>query len=570
MSSLRVRLASGPGAPVSPELYRAGLAWYDSIVAALAVANPDSRAWWYNWLSCRDLFNNRLTESLALVLSAQDTHQDFACPDHRIAAAVAADLGSRNVAAARPLGARWAWWAGSFAEAWRQARQLIAEARRQLRWIGAARRQSRLPDDASTDVVLVTLFHQHNLPRQGAAYSDNYFGSLPAAIKVRGLQPLLVGDSMDAPEAVLPRLAGNTDVPLLTYYSFVTPFDVAACLARALLSRVRLPDVPSLANPGVRAVVRHELNRSRPLMARIFLIERAMMRLLARQPTASVLLMCENNCWERAVVFATHAAGRALTGYMHNPIFPGNRKLSATPAEWNIRPDPDRVICTGPAAREALLKLGGYPPNRVVPGCALRVSFDARRPPVSSGDVRRLLVLMNGLPMMDRLLTFLDTIAPRLPDVRIVVRGHPNSPVERLASLARVKVGPDARLEICRAATLSDALDDADCVIYASSGAAFVAAARGLPLLYFRRDPATDEDPLFMRPDLREVIDTADDIVAGIARINARAPDARREHSAALAAYARDYMTPPDEISLAPFWTGQGAASSEARRLQTA
>jgi len=559
----RMLVTSGQSSEPSPENVRAAIAWYHEIAADLASANGRRRAWWYNWLSCRDLFNQKLADRLARVLAADGEGAVIACDDGYAAAVIIERFTSRGSDVRLSVVARLQWICARWWHRLDLARRVFVELRWQLQSLRAARRSSRAHYAEQVDVILVTLFHEHNLRGGKQAYVDSYFGDLPDRLKMRGLRPLVIGSAVGPPEAMVGALTSVREFPVQTFFFYLNLRDILIAWTTAACTRLRFPDGAGFESRGLRALIRTEAARTRPHVARVFLMERACLRLLAQYPNATVMQLCENNVWERAMIMAARKRGQRVVGYMHNPVFPGNAKLTASHREWGLRPDPSSVICTGPAARDALLALKGYPPERVVAGCALRLAPDQHSEiVVRPGNVTSILVLLNGLPKMELLLCLLERSSASLPSaVRIIVRGHPNAPLERLATVAGIKIGAGTRLEPCASPTLTDAINAADCVIYASSGAAFAAARRGLPLIHYARDNAINEDPLFMRPDLRKVMKEPADLATLISDFDARDFASRTACARELAAYARSYLIPPDENSLAVFW---GVAGREA------
>src|SRR5262245_56269223 len=108
--------ADSPGEPSTAHV-RAALDWYHEIVGAVASANRDSRAWWYNWLSSRDCFNNNLAECLAHVLAADAAGSTVACTDFYTAEVIAERMAARHNIVERSLGSQLIWMRGRAVDA---------------------------------------------------------------------------------------------------------------------------------------------------------------------------------------------------------------------------------------------------------------------------------------------------------------------------------------------------------------------------------------------------------------------------------------------------------------------
>lgn len=480
-----------------------------ALVAALSASNPVNRVWWYSWLSSRDIFNSRLLRRL----------EGDQGPARNLARALAAEVRSLLLN----------WW-----------------------------RCRRLPAVAP-EIVFVTLLEKTSAATAGKGFRDSYFGDLPRLWAEKGMRVLVTGQVNGPAGDIVPLLRREADVALRPFAAWSRPVDVMRALA------VAVRDFASLRQAGERELWRQakaDILSTLPATLRSLAMEFALARLLRAHPGCRLIQLCENNPWERAAVFAARRLGSVrprVVGYVHNPIMPDNPKITATPEEWALRPDPDVLLCTGPAAVEALAAMGGYPRERLRSACALRLpAADGLPPLVRRGDVASVLVLLSGLPAMADLVRWLHEAAAHLgPRVAIRLRGHPNRPVEQLAALAGVPLPPHpgARLEVSAGASLAQDLAASDAVIYKSSGSAFAAGSLGLPLLYFAGDETMSADPLFRRPELRLELRRPEDLAAAIAQLDGRSTRERERLALELSSFAQECMTSPSQETMDVFLT---------------
>ena len=480
-----------------------------AVVAALSAANPANRVWWYSWLSSRDIFNSQLL----LRLSGGTP------PARSWLRGMAAEIKSAVVN----------WW----------------------RCRGSSR---FIPD-----VIFITLLEKNAAASSATDYVDSYFGELPRYLSGNGTRVLVTGQINGVARDILPLLRNKERLVLRPFSAYSSLVDILSALA------VMCRDFLHLRPAGERALwpmARADIAATLPAVFRSLVMEYALMRLFRGYPACRVIQLCENNPWERAAILAARRLGPnrpRVIGYVHNPIMPDNPKITATQAEWALRPDPDMLLCTGPAAVDSLAAMGGYPGNRLRSACALRLPAASGAPPlVRDGDVKTVLVLLSGLPSMSELVRWLHAAAAYLgPGVCIRLRGHPNRPVGQLAEIAGVPLPPHpaARLQISEGCSLVQDLAASDVVIYKSSGSAFAAGSLGLPLLYFAGDEVVSSDPLFRRPDLRVELRQPESLVAAIAQLNGRPASERERLALELSRFSRECMTSPTKETMGIFLT---------------
>ena len=440
---------------------------FHAAVDATATANCGRDHYWYTWLSSRDRLHAPLHDQLVLLARIERTFADapagtytMALDDGDVAAAAATVLRRSGVRVDVPATSRAVWRARRL---WRAARRGATTARfaqhaLRLQRIAAQRTPSAAAD--GLDVVIVTLF-DGRAPANDGPHVDRYFGGLVDHLASRGERAVIAGSVIDDFDAWLRYLARPHGTPLVSTYHLTGPRDVARAWRQTLVTR-RLA-VPRDASVPVRLL--SSSLRGDPL-ARMegALLHVAFGRLLDRNPAARVIHMYENNAWERAVDLAARRRKRDVIGYLHCAISPAHPKFHVTDVEAPLRPAPDRIVCTGPAAREVLLRLGHHDPARVDAGCALRRPSSPRvdrRP--RRRELRTVLALFEGLwtmvPFLRLLQQSLDELAA---DVVIEVRAHPVLSVEAIAERAGVRLG--GRLVSCGTADLATAITAADVV----------------------------------------------------------------------------------------------------------
>jgi surface carbohydrate biosynthesis protein (TIGR04326 family) len=362
-------------------------------------------------------------------------------------------------------------------------------------------------------------------------------------------------------------LARRGDIPAASIAHFLRPSDIVAAAWQSLTMRfdlgaVRLPD-----GVGAAPYIAAEIAQERGSMFQGLLIERALARALVRHPRARVIHTYENNPWERAVDGAAHGASprRDVIGYLHCAVLPSHLKNFVAPEETAIRPAPDRIVCTGPAAREVFLRLGAHDPARVLAGGALRGPALSQLAPRRSppGRVHTVLALLEGLTSMTALLRFLAAAAPA-GGRRILIRPHPVMPLGVLLPAAGISLDPAHGLDESRAPALADAIAEAQAVIYQSSTAAMTALALGVPLIKVRLPGALEDDPLFACDALKRVVDRPDRLAAALDDVECMDQPTFDTELARARGYLDRYLAPVDDTALACF-AGPGGWENASR-----
>lgn len=496
-------------------------------MTTLSLANAQKPAWWYSWLSSRDRFNSSIFDAY---------------------------LASATGAAPPPRGP---------AGPWRFAKEVVTTiAGRLTAWRYPA---ASSPDFRAT-VVVVAPAAATALREDNAPYRDTYFGPLLDDLRAHGERPLFIGLPVVEQRKTIRALGRRGDIPAASIAHYFTLFDIAVAAWRVATTKfnragLRLPNGANAA-----PLLDREFSRERGPIMFGMLVERAMWRVLAHHSDARVIHTYENNPWERAIDRAAHEARprRDVVGYLHCAVLPSHLKNAKAPEENAIRPEPDRIVCTGAAARDIFLRLGSHNPARIVPGCALRgPSFDklaCRAGPPR--PIQSVLVVLEGLTAMTKLLQFVTRAMANLPGKRILLRPHPTMPLSVLLPLAGIELDPAAGLDESRASSLEDAIAEVDAVIYQSSTAALTAMAMGVPLLKISLPGPLEDDSLFGCDALKRVAARPEELATALAYFEQMPQATFEAECEAGRAHLHRLMAPINEANLAPFLQSPSAGES--------
>ena len=368
------------------------------------------------------------------------------------------------------------------------------------------------------DVIVATVSGR-SLLETGRRDRDFIFGDLPADLHDSGLTVMtfahLLGPAQPAAD-----LARRLPPPAFrTLADIAGPRDAVAAVARSLSWRPRIGGNESGLGIDISPLIREDaaICRWRDLPS-AFMMRAAFRRLLRRSPRAVLVHPFENNGWEHACRSAASAANRETVALQHNALLRSYEKLYAT----QRRPRPDRIVAAGPESKAALHDVFGYVKSDVGVGYSIRQSsiYRYRAKTSSPGQIRQVLVLLQGTPeSLDLLNLVAESFQPE-DGHTVSLRGHPSIvledqlPLTKLAGLPppfRKSDNPDLHDEILKN----------DVTLFIGSTAGFESIALGVPAIYVDLGNAGSANPLASEPSLNRSARTPKEIRAALQELSA-------------------------------------------------
>jgi hypothetical protein len=392
--------------------------------------------------------------------------------------------------------------------------------------------------DKASIFIFTLIYSDHRQPDPTPGYHrDVYFGDLAQSVAATGQQTMYLGVCAQGELPTIRHFAENLSLlrrcrPILMY---ARVGDVVSGAMKALLYRPRLA---ALHYRGLdfAPLFAYDLKREAITVLSNEVTYRATRRFLSDHRAKRILCIYENNSWERAVYRAAHGLGVAVDGFLHCAILPGSLKLYCTAGEWQMRPRPDRIITTGPAARDLLLTIGEYPRDAVRAGVALRDAPPDNQPPTPASKPNRILVMLEGLYSMAPFLGLCHEAARRRPDLTFVVRAHSDLPAAMIAPLAGFSMDKSP-LQVSEIRDLRSDIGSADVVLYQGTTAAITAGLMPRPLIRAAIDDRVDDDPLSGIDDMKWQVRSVDELIEALdqaARVGATEREAAAHRRAAL------------------------------------
>jgi hypothetical protein len=195
----------------------------------------------------------------------------------------------------------------------------------------------------------------------------------------------------------------------------------------------------------------------------------------------------ENQPWEQTLLlgFRRYLPQTVLVGCQHAPF--AEHYLSASPslAQWRDGSAPDLLVTLGADSHDRMIAMGA-PPDRVLVGGAWRFPDLLALPPKPLTAIRQILVsctvdFAESFELVHKAAAALED----LPGLTLMVNFHPSTNLNFRASIRdKVLATADAPHIRFVDGPAREWLEQADVLLYNSSGTAFEAAALGIPAIY--------------------------------------------------------------------------------------
>ena len=496
---------------------------FKDVVTAMSVANSGNRLWWYTWLASRDRFNAALWKRLCVLSSSVEKDKERQPKS--------------------PVFTR------SFADRIKTTRRLIAEVVWFAKWRHAERKVAYLE---KVDVILVT--HLETNSFKDGCFRDIYFGKLCRYLNDKGERVFVCGMLQGDPAKVLSgRDEAEIDFDgfISSFGAFIKVLDFFKALIESLFNQIKIIDFELPFGGNAKLLLADDIRNAIPDMFHGRMIELASARMLKHFPSARVIHIYENNPWEHAVDRQAFLHKRQVIGFLHCAVLPSHLKNYISEVELNLRPSPDRTVCTGAGARDIFLALGRHDPEKVMAGCDLRSTLPQDRSPRREHrkSINNVLVVLEAIPSMVGLLKFMDTVAAEFSNISFYVRAHPALPLSELAAKAEIKCHPRGCLIESKEQDLIAAMEAADVIIYQGTTVAMTAVYLGIPVIKVENKDPIEDDPLFEIDHLKWRVKDLDEIIEAFTKISKLDQDIFIQERDQARSYAENYFAPPtDEI----------------------
>ena len=260
-------------------------------------------------------------------------------------------------------------------------------------------------------------------------------------------------------------------------------------------------------------------------------------------------LVCifEGNVAERSCIqrFRQFNSG-PVVGYSQGVLYALNLKLRRCPSEIH-RPDPELFVSTGPRGKRLFDRLTLRDGSKTKTGCAMR-------PLSKSGGFasrgRKILLALDGVWSSAYLLSWFVEHCERLEGESVLVRSHPNVPLDRL--LRQIVAPWPEQFEIS-SRTLDEDLDASYCVLYRSTSVGLQALMNGVPAVHLNIDSPLPSDPLGDDTMGKWVVSSVGELLDALGQIRALDEGFRQDLLNESGSCAEQYFAEPTDEAMESF-----------------
>jgi hypothetical protein len=358
----------------------------------------------------------------------------------------------------------------------------------------SSRFSSRTADGAiKNSILIVSMFYPPAV--EAGRYHDPFFGMLHHFLSDKGKYCVYLSDSIHLPTASIKKAVGACrDVSLVMPSALLGWREWGTILLSVFLRRIEIKNA-SFMGCDFAKLLRWQARRFRyhfNLHAEVYF--KAVEKLCRCHNFEQLILNFEGNAFERASLQAVRQNPSMKTcGYNQGVMYPANLKLRITEKERLLRPEPERIVCTGPEAEAILTRMGNREAEHVRPGCALREIPRFSAPTHRGEDSKTILAALDGVYSTAAVLDWLFEHAEIVKDYSVRLRPHPNVPLQEILTQCLHKMPPNFTMS---EQNLEEDLRKSFCVFYRHTSIGIQALANGKPAVHLAVDCPLPGDPL--------------------------------------------------------------------------
>lgn len=411
------------------------------------------------------------------------------------------------------------------------------------------------PDlNRKVDILFVHPIHDLPIRKQNGSIWNHYFGELPETYLDLGLEVEIAGvnDPGVFGKDIIFQERGYRISNSLSFLKISDLVEANLQSIKHFLLGLRFPRPKNEREKLLHKLIQKE---SKSKLYNVFwgnIYKLAFANIISKLNPDFIFHTYENNWWERSLNQA-HLSKKNTTkkciGFIHCSILESHMKYTLVQDEWRLKPSPDALLVTGKNILSVLSERGGYDFKNIL------VGYDLRGPNLYSiqkrnlGQIKQILVLLEGLDTMpDLLLLVLESLP--LDMYQLKVRCHPVFPIEKPEFHKIRNHELYSKLTVTRGTSLEDDLNEADLVVYKGSTSALYAAYKGIPLLRFQDDWWASDDPLIGCNILKKTFSNSVELLEGIEQFKLMKEEVFSEEQKKMQAYVFDYMNPYKDSEL--------------------
>jgi len=383
-------------------------------------------------------------------------------------------------------------------------------------------------------------------------FLDVFFGQLPSYLQARKKVVTLVHMVGDY-KHLIKKINKLEDNVLIPYEYFLSFRDIVWSLIKILFWRFRIRSA-FFQGHDVSEIIKLELKRSGIALDQ-YVYYYCIKNLLKRISIDRCFLTYENIAWENIFIlaFRDFSPETRIIGSQHAVIPLSAAGMFISKSDCRIKPFPDRLLTTGEAPKNILLKYGCYAEDMIVASCALRFDYLSGIKGRKRNRNGNILLALEGIHDVHNMVNYTLRELSDNEKLNLIIRTHPLLPWEKLKSRISCDINELTHVSISENRNILDDLADADVCIYWGSTVALEALSMGVPVIHFKMDTIMNYDPLFELEDLKWVVRKGDSLEKVIMQINGLS-DVEYQYQAGQAQqYIGRYFHPVTEENLKKF-----------------
>jgi len=395
------------------------------------------------------------------------------------------------------------------------------------------------------------------------SYTDVYFGPLVEHFEATGRKAMILALVLEQPLHQLQKLKSvDSAVPVMPIESCLTIGDIIRSAFSALKMYVRQPKLKGTAEIDgvdfsflVNRAIWDAYHTGNSFMS--FRFYYSARWLAQRVRLERCIYVYENLPWERMLVLGIRSVSpkTRILGYQHASVTASHINLMLAEAESVVAPFPDAILTTGEVVKDWLQREGNYPTGVVKSACALRQGqpsqVRAKQRALDSSHI--LVALATSQVEYIKTLLFLTKAFEDSSQYSIRIRPHPSIPIKPAIEAASVALNECFTISD---GLLSEDLEWADTVLYASSTVGMEGVAMGIPAICIDLGEHLDTDPMFGWNEFKWSVAQPSDLIPTIERVRRIADSEFSALQLKGQEYLANYLSPVTEDGLRVFWEG--------------
>lgn len=408
------------------------------------------------------------------------------------------------------------------------------------KWFSLEHKQKHLSKKSRT--LIVSRFYSRCFT--GDRYSDPFFGDLHEILRQECRQDVVyLADPLDHYHRTAKKTGRLTQVSVINPYSVISWVELAGLGLKMLLMRLRLPCTDFCGCDFSRLIMwdARRFDYFFNFDSHIYFM--ALLKLCRYEHYEKMILLYEGNVFERACIQAYRKKSDGMiNGYSQAVVYPLNLKIRLTDGEKESKPEPEKLISTGPEAKRLMVEIGTRRESTMVSGCALRsVPDDAgKREPGKAG--KNILVALDGVWSCVTVLDWLMEQQEIFREYSVTVREHPNVPLSKLLKQTIHKLPDNFSFSLNDLAT---DIKESFCVIYRQTSVGMQAIMNGIPAVHLKIDAPLSCDPIVDLETFKWTVSNSEEMTKALQEIHCLGKDEARHGAAAAKRYAEHYFSAP-------------------------